>query len=310
MFLVFLLYALFASVFTIAKTGLAYSKPFFFIGFRMLLAGIAMVAYQWIFNRAAWNVKKSHLPRIFGLALFNIYLTNACEFWGLQYLSSSKTCFIYSLSPFFSALLSFFVFSEKISSKKWLGLGIGFAGMLPILLAQTSEEELAGHFFVFSWAELAVMCAAGCSVYGWILLKQLIQENGYTPMTANGMSMLIGGAMALIHSLCTETWHPVPVTEFAPFFGCTMLLILISNFICYNLYGRLLKTFSATFMSFAGLSTPLFAAFFGWFLLSEEIPLPFYLSLALVSLGLFSFYQEELRPVEEPKILLSQGENG
>lgn len=295
MFFVILLYALFASVFTIAKTGLEYSQPFFLVGSRMFLAGVLMLAYQYFFQREQFTFKKEHFWRVFRLALFNIYLTNVFEFWGLKYLTSFKTCFIYSLSPFVSALLSYFMFSEKMTGKKWLGLGIGFLGFLPILLNETAAEGETGHFFFLSWAEVAVMLAAICSVYGWILLKQLVQQNGYTPFMANGLSMLMGGALALTHSFFVEDWNPIPVTSYIPFLECGLLLILISNFICYNLYGYLLKRYSATFISFAGFTTPLFTALFGWLYLGEIVTWPFYLSAIIVFFGLFAFYQEELR---------------
>lgn len=295
MFYVILLYALFASVFTIAKTGLEYSQPFFLVGSRMFLAGILMLGYQFFVHRQSFSFKKEHFWRVFRLALFNIYLTNAFEFWGLRYLTSFKTCFIYSLSPFVSALLSYLMFTEKMSLKKWMGLGIGFLGFIPILLNETSSEQQAGHFFYFSWAELAVMGAAVSSVYGWILLKQLVQENEYSPLMANGLSMLMGGAMALIHSSLTENWNPVPVNSYIPFFECAVLLIIISNLICYNLYGFLLKKYSATFVSFAGFTTPLFTALFGWYWLGEIVTLPFYLSAGIVFVGLFMFYQDELK---------------
>ncbi|KAF3362637.1 S-adenosylmethionine/S-adenosylhomocysteine transporter [Chlamydiales bacterium STE3] len=295
MFLVILVYALFASVFTTAKTALDYTEPLFLVGSRMLFAGALLLGYQYLFHRKHFILRKKDLLRLTLLALFAIYLTNAFEFWGLKYLTSFKTCFIYSLSPFTSALLSYFVFGERMTSKKWLGLITGFAGFIPILLSQTASEETTGHFLFLSWAEISVIMAALCSVYGWILLKQLVSENHLSPIMANGMSMFIGGSIALIHSFFVESWTPVPVTEFAPFLTCTLVLILVSNFICYNLYGWLLKHYSATFMSFAGFTTPLFAAFFGWLYLGETITWPFYLSAGIVFLGLTLFNQEELK---------------
>lgn len=295
MFFVFLMYALFASVFTISKTGLDYASPYFFVGSRMLTAGILLLCYQFFFRREHFKIKKEHMGQLLALAIFNIYLTNTFEFWGLQYLTSFKACFIYSLSPFASAFLSLLIFSERMSWRKWIGLLVGFGGLFPILLTQTTSEERAGQLFIFSWAELAVMGAAICSVYGWILLKQLIQSGGLSPVTANGASMVLGGGFALFHSYFTESWRPIPVSEYLPFLSCAMTLIIISNLISYNLYGWLLKRFSATFMSFAGLSTPLFTALFGWFFLDERITWPFYVSLSIVSLGLLLFYQEELK---------------
>lgn len=295
MFLIILLYALFASVFTIGKTGLEYCQPLFFVGSRMLLAGMIMLAYQFFLKRSEFVFRKADFWRIFRLALFSIYLTNVFEFLGLKHLTSFKTCFIYSLSPFASALFSYWMFGDKLSSKKWLGLFIGCLGFLPILLNETSTEELTGHIWFLSWPEIAVMIAAFSSVYGWTLLKQLVSENGYSPIMANGLSMTTGGVMALAHSYLVETWNPIPVTEIAPYVDCMLLLILISNLVCYNLYGYLLKRYSVTFISFAGFVTPLFTALFGWYYLGEVVTWPFYISAMIVFIGLFMFNQEELQ---------------
>jgi drug/metabolite transporter (DMT)-like permease len=297
MLLPFVLYALFASVFTISKTGLAHAEPYFFVGYRMILAGVLLLAYQFFFRRERFTLNRCDFWKIIQLAVFCVYLTNVFEFWGLQYLTSFKTCFIYSLSPFLSALISYFTLSEKMSPKKWIGLFMGFAGLMPMVLSQTTAEERAGQLFFFSWAELSIIAAVICSVYGWILLKQLVRDRGYSPIMANGLGMVIGGIFALAHSYTVENWDPFPVSGYLPFLTCTLLLIIISNFIAYNLYGYLLKKFSATFMSFAGLSTPIFTALFGWLFLNEQPSWEFYISLSIVSFGLYAFYQEELKPV-------------
>lgn len=295
MFYTLLLYALFASVFIIAKTGLNAVQPLFLVSTRMSLAGLLLLSYQLFVKKERLSFTNKTWKYLILLSVFNIYLTNIFEFWGLRYLTTFKTCFIYSLSPFLSALFSYFLFSEKLTSKKWVGLTVGFVGFMPILMSQTSSEEQVGQLFFFSWAELTVVMAAICSVYGWIVLKQLVNEYQVPPLTANGISMFIGGSLALVHSFIVEEWKPFPIIKYSTFFECTILLILISNLICYNLYGMLLKRYSATFMSFAGFTTPLFTALFGWLLLNETVTWPFYLSFIMVLIGLLIFDQEELK---------------
>ena len=114
MHLVFLLYALFASVFTAAKLALSHADPFFLVGSRMMLAGLILFVYQFIFHKKKLKLPKKTYKSIFFLALFNIYITNAGEFWGMKFLTSAKTSFIYSLSPFLAALSSYYFLGEKM----------------------------------------------------------------------------------------------------------------------------------------------------------------------------------------------------
>lgn len=301
MFLVFLVYALFASVFTLQKQALDYSTPLFLVASRMMVAGLILIGATFIRNphklRPFYQkeLRKEVWIPILLLAFFNIYFTNILELWGLKYLSSFKTCFLYSLSPFISALVSYLLLKEEMTFGRWVGLFIGFSGFLPILLTDTSIETAVGEIWFFSWPELAVIGAVFASVLGWVLLKQLVQHQKLSTKLVNGASMFIGGAMALIHSCFVDPWHGAPpVTEWRPFVELTVALLIISNLIAYNLYGHLLKRFSQTFMSFAGLSTPLFTALFGWIFLGEQVTFSFFISLFIVFIGLYVFYKEEL----------------
>lgn len=296
--LVILLFALFASLFTLSKTALNYSEPFFLIGSRMFIAGVVLLAHQYLFNRAQFKVKTKQLLPLLVLGLVSIYITNIAEIWGIQHMSSAKACLMYSLSPFVAALLAYLILKETMSSKKWLGLVVGFFGLAPILMDFASPDEFTKDFFIFSWPELSILAAVIASVYGWILLKKIVHEYRFTPILANGFSMLIGGFFALCHSyLSGENWSPFPVidAQYKAFIECAIWMLIISNIICYNLYGYLLKRFSATFMALAGLVTPLFASVFGWYFLDEKISWHFYASMLIFSAGLFIFYQEELR---------------
>ena len=295
MSLVILLYACFASVFVLAKDGLEYAQPLFLVGSRMLMASGLLFTFLVIRREYKVRAAKGYLGKLFLLGAFNIYLTNALEFWGLQYLTSAKTCFIYSLSPFISAFLSYFILSETLTPKKWLGFAIGIIGFIPILMGQGGGEEASGHIGFLSWAEIAVMGAACSTCYGWVIMRELVAEKECCPIVANAWSMFFGGALALGHSLLVENWSPIPVTETAPFLRTAILMIVLSNLVGYNLYGSLLKKYTATFLSFCGFMTPFFTAIMGWWFLGETVSLSFLLSAAIVLVGLLLFYVEELR---------------
>ncbi|NGX61203.1 MAG: S-adenosylmethionine/S-adenosylhomocysteine transporter [Chlamydiae bacterium] len=292
---VFLTFFVWSTSFTLGKATLEFAPPVFLTGVRMLLAGVILLGFLAVARREDLKIRKAHLFPLILLAVSGVYLTNVFEFWGLQYLTATKTCFIYSLSPFLSALFSYLQFKEKVTPRKFLGLGIGFLGFLPYLMQQSGSEGLLGGVSFLSWAEIALMVAVITSVYGWILLRKLGKDEGMSPVMANGSSMILGGCIALLHSFFVESWAPFPVSNYVGFFQGVALMILVSNIICYNLYGWLLKKFTATFLSFAGLMTPLFAAFFGWAFLGETVTWIFFLSIGIISIGLGIVYFEELR---------------
>ncbi len=295
--LVVLMYALWSSVFSLGKMALSYSPPIFLTGFRMLLAGVLISAFLLVAKKNSFKLQKRQYLSIGLLAFFSIYLTNILEFWGLQHLTAAKTCFLYSLSPFFAAFFSYIHFKEKMTPRKWLGLGIGFLGFIPVLLTQTGSEDLFNAFSFLSWPTIAIMGAALFSVYGWVLLRIVVKDTEVSPLVANAFSMFLGGILALIHSSLTDTWNPIPIAEghFGDVFKGVLIMTLVSNIICYNLYGMMLKKFTATFLSFMGLLSPVFASLNGWIFLGETPSWTILLSTAVVSVGLWIVYQAELK---------------
>lgn len=293
--LVIMLFALFASLFTLQKETLNYSQPFFLVGSRMLFAGCILLAYIFFTNKEKLKLNKKHLATFVFLGISNIYLTNIFEIWGINNMVSAKACLLYSLSPFVAAIVAFFVLREVISTNKLIGMLIGFLGLFPIHFSQSGEELASGTFAMLSLAELSIVGAVFFSVYGWILLKKIIVTYKYSPLVANGYSMLIGGILALMHSYYSgENWGPLPVTNYQPFIINSLIMCTISNIICYNLYGYLLKRFTATFMSFAGLITPLFASIYGYLFLQESISWHFFASILCFTIGLSIFYKAEI----------------
>ncbi len=296
-FTVILMYATWSSIFSLGKMTLGLCPPLFLTGARMLLGSLFLLAFLALTKRSSFSLNRKQVISLGVLAFFSIYMTNALEFWGLQYLSAAKTCFIYSLSPFFAALFSYLHFQEKMNAQKWLGLLIGFVGFIPVLLIQTGSEELMNAFSFLSWPTLAIMGASLCSVYGWVILRLIIKDQEISPLMANGSSMLIGGILAFIHSFFVENWNPIPIstTNLIPFLKGTLLMTLISNIICYNLYGILLKRFTATFLSFMGLLSPVFASINAWIFLGEPPSWIIFISTSIVSLGLWVVYRAELK---------------
>lgn len=300
-FLILFTYATWITIFALGKQTLSLCPPIFLTSTRMLLAGILLLSYLLFFKRNLLKIEKKHIFPLVLLALLSMYLTNVFEFWGLQHLSAAKTCFIYSLSPFFAALFSYLHFKEKMNMRKWIGMGIGFFGVMSSFFFQSGSEKTLGGIGFISWPEMALCAAALCSVYGWVLLRILVKEEKNThplsPLMVNGSTMFVGGLFALVHSFFIDSWNPFPVSHehMGTFVKEIILMTFISNILCYNLYGLLLKKFTATLLSFFGLLSPFFSSLTAWIILGEQPSPVICFSTCIVLLGLWIVYREELR---------------
>jgi len=314
MFLVILLYFLIAGTFTIGKMALSYMSPFLFIGMRMTIAGVVLALYSWIKRHKHKSIEKSDIYLFAQIILFHIYGAYMLEFWALAYVTSAKACLLYNLSPFITAVFCFILFNEKLSVRQICGLILGFLGFLPILMAETSLEIMTKYSGFLSLPELALLVSVTFSAYGWMVMKKLINKR-YSVVFVNSIGMLGGGILAFLTSLWVEGYPMIRDTEVtmqwvANYYGIftekivmlgiySGLLIIIANIICYNLYGYLLSRYSATFLSFVGFMTPLFAALLGWIYLGEPVTWHFFATLLIVLCGLSLFHTKQVIEFEE-----------
>jgi drug/metabolite transporter (DMT)-like permease len=314
MILVILLYLLFASTFTLGKAALTYVSPFLFIGMRMILGGGLLLGYYRCIAKHRITIHARDYSLFFRIIIFHIFCAYTLEYWALDYVTSSKACLLYNLSPFITALFYYFLCAERLTYRQICGLIIGFVGFIPILIAQTPLEKIGWHLGFLSVYEIALIASVTSSAYGWMVVKNLINRR-YPLIMINGISMTGGGILALILSCIIEGFPrikevPMFMPAVATLFGATgerfimlggycIALVIIANIIGYNLYGYLLSRYSATFLSFAGFMTPLYAALLGWLFLNEQITWHFFATMTLVILGLYLFHEKKQIEFEE-----------
>ncbi len=292
MFLIVLLYAVFAGTFSLGKVILAYTQPIFVIGTRMTIAGALILIFHYWRTPDKFVLRKDHWLIYLKMMLFTVFVPYLLRGWGLQYMPACKASFLYNCGPFISYLLSCLFYAEKVRTKKIIGLIIGFLGLLPILLPMGMNFGESSSFL----PDLAMILSVSSISYGWLMAHTLIRTYHYAPMFLNGIGMFGGGIMALVASLCLEDSSRY-VTQWGPFLMILAAIIIVSNLICHNLYATLLKTYTPTMLSFGGFLTPFFAGLYGWLFLHEVIDSSFFLANAIVFVGLSLFYFEELQAV-------------
>jgi drug/metabolite transporter (DMT)-like permease len=292
--------ALYGTTLTASKALVGLAAPIMIIGIRMTTAGSLMLILRSIAAGRLFKVSKELWPYILQIAIFNIYIPYVLRYWSLQYISVSKSSLFFNLTPLISYIIAYFMGLQKQSARKWLGITISFVGFLPMISDNPASESAGGYLFGFiSKPELAMFSAIVSLSYSWIIMQKAVKQFPASPLTINGISMLIGGVLALITSYFFTT--DTTISNPWQFVGLLSFVIIVTNFICYNAQAVLLKHFSTTIIALASLSAPLFATLTGALFLGEAITWRFLLSTAMLAVGIFIFYQAEYTTSHQKK---------
>lgn len=270
-----------------------------FVGIRMLLAGVLMFAYAYRTSpRLRWNYLKEDGFVLLGVALFTTYIPSILKAFGLKYLFSSKAALYGAIDPFVTALYAYILWQEKLSFRKFLGILIGFAGIMVVTFTHSASEQPWHAWLMFSWPELASIATVFVSRGGWIMIRNLVRKERYTPLEVNGLSMIISGVLALATATLLGQWQEVEISSYEFFGVLLMYTIIAGNILGYTLYAYVLKHANITLISLAGFSIPVFVGAIGWALLGEPISMALIIAALMVLVGLVVFYSDELRAMK------------
>jgi drug/metabolite transporter (DMT)-like permease len=286
------LFTFFPLTYSIAKLGFAFGPPLLFVGLRMVFSGLLLLGFYFTYSKPSQAFNKNDWFLFFHASITGISLAYIAEYWALKYISVAKVTIIFLCVPFVSVVFEHFHGLEKLTTKKLLGLIIGLCGILPVLLHESGTET----FLSLSWYELAMIFAAATYGYGWVAVKRLAQKGHHSILYINGLRMFVGGCCALLASPVLDEWNGIKpaVSDWFNFLWYVFLISVVAV-ACYTFYGFLIKHYSVGMVSFCGFTEPLFAILYAWILLGETVSWIFFLSLGIVFVGLYLFYQEELR---------------
>ena len=294
MILIPILYLFWAALLFMNKAVMFHcTHPLFIGGLRSLCAGIFLVVYSYFVlgSRVSFKDFSKKERKRFLLSSFMLYGIAMSGFsLGIEYVSPIVISFVYSSAPFLTAGLLYFLYGEVLSKNKMIGLLVGFAGVLAISLigdeTATVSSSLSGvGIYLVSMILLS---------YSWIVFKDIIKTRKKASLLLNGISMMIGGSIALI---CAVTFK-VPDESMKLLFtehGLLVVGFFGLTAVCYGLYSYLLTKYSPTFLSFAGFLDPVFGVLIGVVLFGHPFHLVFLISFVILFAGLYIFYKEELR---------------
>ena len=270
--------------------------PLFVAGVRFFGAGVILLASYYARHKNTIFVQLVSLMCVpfFKYALC-LYCLSAIGFsWGMQYVDPVKACFVFVLAPFITALLLYFVKDEKLTSKKTIGLSIGFAAVIPIILQAAHGTSHAAPWHLAMLGYIVFGCAVVAFAYGWILNQEMHKTIHAPSSLITGAALVVGGFTTLILAFAVRM-RSTSAMQLTDDFWWLLLLFAILTAVAYNLYSQLLKRYSATFVAFASFLEPAFGLLYASIFLGQAISTISFISLTALGFGLYLFYQEELR---------------
>lgn len=305
--LVLCAYLMDAFGYTATKTALVYAQPLMCMTVRMLLGGTVLglltccmyPAQLGRVQQAWWSHRWLWCKAI----VFYSYIVYAGYYVGMRWLPSAHVALCYNVIPFIVAFLGYFLVDQKMTSKKWWGLVIGFIGIMPSII-----EDMHVAAFSIQAAELLFLASVVSMAYGWFVVYNLMSL-GYSPLVINSIGMLGAGMMALPTSLAIEGLSPERMAAAAEllssytasgiptivaFMGLIGVSIATTDIVYNNAIAYFMQSYSLVYLSFIGMVTPIMVALLNAVLIHEPLPKYFFLSFIMVAFGFTIFYGEEL----------------
>lgn len=191
-------------------------SPFYiklqFAGYRFLLASLMIFAFMLIM-RMNLRITKKDIKYLLALGLFQTGIQYLFFYVGLSNTPGVKASIINSTGTFFSIIIPHFYYNDdKMSTKKWIGLLIGFAGVVFVNVNKGSLDasfRLIGEGFLI----LASIMGAISSIMAKEITRRL------NPILVSCYQMFLGSIVMILLSMTFTKGHMLSLTaEFIPLF--------------------------------------------------------------------------------------------
>ena len=217
----------------------AYILPFGFIMVRVI-GGLALFFITGAFVKE--KIERKDWWRIVGLAFFGVALNQLLFYKGLNLSSPINASIMMISNPIIVLILMAFIGGERISGRKVVGIALGIAGALTLLLVNKNfslgSASLGGD-------TLILINSASWAIYT-IMVKPLMQK--YSTVTILKWSFLFGlvciwpVSYPEFHQIA---WQAMPLKVIL----CVSFVVICTTFIAYLLNTYALKELSPSVVS-------------------------------------------------------------
>jgi drug/metabolite transporter (DMT)-like permease len=260
-------YVVWGSTYLAMRIALETLPPFLMAGPRFFVAGLAM--YGWSRWRGAPPPSRAEWFASAKVGLLLLTCGNGAVAVAEQSVSSSVAAVVVSSMPICAAVVGR-ITGAPSNGREWLGLALGFAGVVVLNL---------GGAFALDGRGLALLVAPLAWALGSVLSRKVPLPAG---AMATATQMIVGGlSMALLALVTGERLHGPPS---ARSLGAVVYLAVFGSIVAFTAYNWLLRNVRPALATSYAYVNPLVAVLLGWLFAGERVG-PATLAAAALSLA-------------------------
>ena len=265
--------------FTVVKASLSEIDPYTFNSLRFILASL----FLWIVvaKRNAWfKVRKKDWGRLIFLGLVGNVLYQWLFIVGIDLTLAANAAVLLGTIPIWVGIISHFLSIEVLNRLKTIGVFLGFAGVLFIIIYGKNPITFGSETFT---GDIAIITAAIVWATFTIFSKQYLTT--YTPIQFSAFMTTLGAISLTLLAIpyAKETdWSVVSPAAYGGVVYSGLLSIGLAYLIWNNGINRVGAVRTAAYQNLV----PVLGLFFGIILLGESLELLQYIGSAVVILGI------------------------
>ncbi len=259
-FLAWYFVAIWGSGFLASKIGMQHAPPFSFLTLRFMF-GIACMIPIVLVTRARWPSSR----REFGHVIVAGLLMHAIHLGGSHYtqylgVSAGITAVLLTVQPLLTALIASRWMGERLSPRQWLGIAVGFGGVVLVVWHKIDIREM-------TLASLLAVVVALLAVTAGTLYQRVFCQ--HVDLRTASLLQFVASAMVLAPlAWLVEDFR----VDFAwPMFGAIVFLVICASILAVSALHTLMRHGEATRVTSLFYLTPVFAVVLE-FLLFDVVP--------------------------------------
>jgi drug/metabolite transporter (DMT)-like permease len=185
--------------FVASKILLQTVPPFTLVGARFFLAAIATLPVIFLLKQQFDGISTQNWRQIAIVGLLQTAGTMGLLFLSMLYISASTAAVLLFTNPLWVALLSPIILKEKIRTPQYIGLFLGFLGVVLLIGFNANALEMRGNLLGLASA----MCWASATLFTkYTQLK-------VPPFILSFGQMLVGGSVLIVASIFAKESYDV-----------------------------------------------------------------------------------------------------